>query len=319
MTLPVDLDNLLRRQVSLKSYTTYKIGGAARFFAEPATRDELIRLLEFRKSEGLSLLVIGRGSNLLISDAGFQGLALSLRRLEPVHHRVERHDCLIVSGGMSLARLAQITADESLAGAEFLCHIPGTVGGAIMMNAGFGRRGHEPHEIKDILESFTVLNLDIPDQLKLWRREEFVFDYRKTNIPSSAVILEARFRLDRKAGELVTEEIRANFAYRNAVQDLRYPSAGSTFKNPKTGAFTSGQLLDRVGMKGERSGGAMVSERHANFFLNVDHAFAHDVLTLMNLAKRRVFEQFGVDLEPEVRYVGSGSESESLFEAVGVR
>ena len=306
MNLPVDLRTPIRTDIPLKSFSTFKIGGAARFFAEPETREELFRVLEFQRLERLPLLLIGRGSNLLISDEGFQGLALSLRKLEPNRYSVERDDLLRVSGGMSLFRLAVLSQEQALGGAEFVCHIPGTVGGALVMNAGFGRRGEPYFEVKDIIDSFTIIDTNADGAIKTLRKEDICFEYRATNIPAGLIILEAVFRLSPKSKELVKQEIDANFAYRNAVQDLRFPSAGSTFKNPKGHSLTSGQLLERVQMKGMRSGGAMVSERHANFFLNVDHATAQDVLSLMKMAQKRVLENFGVMLEPEVKYVGEG-------------
>ena len=304
MNSPVDLKTPIRTDVSLKSYSTFKIGGPAHFFAEPATREELFRALEFRKAEGLPLLVIGRGSNLLISDDGFSGLVISLRKLEADSFSVEDDGLLRVSSGMSLFRLSIVSQEHSLGGAEFVCHIPGTVGGAVIMNAGFGRRGHPYYEIKDIVESITVLDLNSNGSTSILRPKDIQFEYRKTALAANLIVLEASFRLKPKPKELVQEEIKANFTYRNAVQDLRYPSAGSTFKNPKGSTLTSGQLLDRVQMKKVRIGGAMVSERHANFFLNVDHATAQDVLDLISLAQKRVYEEFGIKLEPEVRYVG---------------
>lgn len=307
MSLPVDSKTFIHTDVPLKSYSTFKIGGPARYFAEPATREELFQVLEFQRAEELRLLVIGRGSNLLISDHGFNGLALSLRSFEPTSFSVENERFLRASGGMSLFRLAVLSQECSLGGAEFVCHIPGTVGGAVVMNAGFGRPGQGYHEIKDILDSFTVIDLS-SGALKTFRREDILFEYRHTHLPPHSLVLEAVFKLHPKPKSEVESEIKANFSYRNLVQDLRFPSAGSTFKNSKGASLTSGQLLDRARMKGARSGGAMVSERHANFFLNVDHATAEDVLSLISTAQKRVFEEFGVQLEPEVRYVGHSSE-----------
>lgn len=172
------------------------------------------------------------------------------------------------------------------------------------MNAGFGRRDGPYCEIQDILESVMVLDLGSNGAVQTLNREDIHFEYRTSNLPANFLILEAAFQLTPKPKKQIEEEIKANFAYRNQVQDLRFPSAGSTFKNPKGSALTSGQLLEEVQMKKVRIGGAMVSERHANFFLNVDHAMAQDVLDLMNLAQKRVFEEFGIKLDPEIRYVG---------------
>ena len=301
MSLQVDLKTFIRTDVSLKSYSTYKIGGVARYFAEPRTQDELIRILEFRKSEGLRVLTIGRGSNLLISDDGFDGLAISLRQMESERFSVQNKSELVVSAGMSLARVSTVSEEQSLSGSEFLCHIPGTVGGAVIMNAGFGRKGAPYCEIKDIFESLAAVDLN--GKFHTIQNSDIQFDYRQTNIPKDLIILEAKFRLIPRDPKEVESEIKANFAYRNEVQDLRYPSAGSTFKNPKGTTYTSGQLLDQVRMKKMRIGGAMVSERHANFFLNVDHATSRNVLDLMSTAQKRVSEEFGIELQPEVRYV----------------
>lgn len=301
MSLQVDSKTFIRTDVALKSFSTFKIGGNARFFAEPHTQEELIHLLEFRRTEGLSVLMIGRGSNLLISDAGIDGLVISLRQFESDRYFIDDGVFLRVSAGMSLFRVAALSQEHSLSGSEFVCHIPGTVGGAVIMNAGFGRRGASYFEIKDILDSFTAVDLN--GNVKTYKKSEIQFDYRKTNIPPDIIILDAVFRLISKDRKAVEQEIKANFAYRNAVQDLRYPSAGSTFKNPKNSQLTSGQLLDKAQMKKVKIGGAMVSERHANFFLNVDRATARDVLDLMALAKKRVFEDCGIELEPEIRYV----------------
>ena len=303
MSLPVDLKTSIHTDVPLKSYSTFKIGGQARYFAEPTTREELFQVLDFQRTERLPLLVIGRGSNLLVSDRGFNGLALSLRGFEPASYSVENSRFLRVSGGVSLFRVAFLSQECALGGAEFLCHIPGTVGGAVVMNAGFGRPGHGYHEMKDILDSFTILDLN-SGNLKTLRREDILFEYRNTHLPAGSLVVEALFKLHSKPKAEVEAEIKANFAYRNLVQDLRFPSAGSTFKNQKNGSLTSGQMLDRAGMKGMRSGGAMVSERHANFFLNVNHATAQDVLLLISMAQKRVHEEFGIQLEPEIRYVG---------------
>ena len=304
MNLPVDLKAPIRTNVSLQSYTTFKIGGPARFFAEPRTREELFRVLEFQKLEDLPLLVVGRGSNLLISDTGFSGLVLSLRKLEPDQFSVEADGLLRTAGGMGLFQLALVSQEHSLGGAEFVCHIPGTVGGAIVMNAGFGRRGQPYQEMKDIIESVTVIDPDSNGSVRTISRDEIHFEYRMTDLPKCLIILEARFRLTPKPKKEIEAEIKANFTYRNSVQDLRFPSAGSIFKNPKGSHLTSGQLLERVRMKKMRIGGAMVSERHANFFLNVNHATAQDVLALMTLGQKRVLEEFGVELEPEVKYIG---------------
>lgn len=307
MSLQAACKTPIQSDVSLRSYSTLKIGGNARFLAEPLTRDELLEALRFQRREGLKLLVVGRGSNILFADDGFSGLVLSLRKLECEQILVEGSEHVRASSGASLFRLAAFTQIHGLTGVEFLCHIPGTVGGAVAMNAGFSRPGERWHEIKDILESVTVLDLKT-HQVQNLKQDELIFEYRNTHLPAHSIVLDALFHLTPSASELVEEQIKANFAYRNSVQDLRYPSAGSVFKNPRNSAFSSGKLLDQAGMKGVRVGGAMVSERHANFFLNVDNATAGDILELIQIGRKRVEEQFGIHLELELKYVGDGGE-----------
>jgi len=200
-----------------------------------------------------------------------------------------------------LIQLSTACEGKGLSGVEFLCHIPGTLGGAVMMNAGFGRPDSGWREIKDILESVTVMAFN--GSVQTIAKEQIEFEYRKTRLPVEGVVLEVLLQLHQQDRKNIQEEVQTNFRYRNSVQDLTYPSAGSTFKNPKGSCFSSGQLLDQAHMKGERAGKAMVSKKHANFILNMGQASARDVLALMTLGRKRVFESFGVQLEPEVKYI----------------
>ena len=336
MNLQASLKAPIYTDVSLKLYTTFKIGGCSKYFAEPRTRSELLSALEFREERGVPLLILGRGSNLLFSDAGYPGLVLSTRKLEIGQMTNLGRGRIRVPAGLGLIRLNLYCKDQGLSGAEFLCHIPGTVGGAVVMNAGFRRRGAPWHEMKDIIESVTVMSFG--GTLRELTHRDIRFDYRKTNLGGEDIITEVTLHLESAERQKIDDEIKANFSYRNSVQDLRYPSAGSVFKNPvgssltaqdapslpgasgavpargmkpraggraKQGPLTSGQMLERVRMKGMRVGDAMVSTKHANFILNVGQAKSSDVLELMSIAKKRVLEQFGIELEPEIRYVPS--------------
>jgi len=307
MSLQTDL-RIPTPEVPLHSYSTFKIGGRARFLGEPRTPEELFALLEFRRQEGLPLLVIGRGSNLLFSDDGYPGLVLLLRKFQWRPIALEG-DCLLrVPSGLGLYSLCCYCQSHSLGGAEFLCHIPGTVGGAVVMNAGFGRPENGWHQIEDILQSVTLL--EGGGRIREIESRELGLQYRKSNLDRETVVLDALLQLKPKPGGEIARQIRANFDYRDSVQDLRYPSAGSIFKNPKPDSLSAGQLLERVGMKGMRIGGAMVSEKHANFFLNVAGATARQVRALMAIASRRVFEELGVLLEPEIQWIPSGSDED---------
>ncbi|MBI4388216.1 MAG: UDP-N-acetylmuramate dehydrogenase [Candidatus Omnitrophica bacterium] len=299
MNLPEDL--LIQNNVPLCRYSTFQIGGPARYFVQPTNREQLLAILEFQKLEGIPSVIIGRGSNVLFPDEGYPGLVISLQKFESDHVYFDSDGTLKASAGVSLFRLSAICQEKGASGLEFTCHIPGTVGGAVRMNAGFGRPGRPYLEIKDVLEWVTAIG---PDQ-KLHRLtcDNIVFGYRTSNL-QDYLILDATFRTKPSESAKVREEVRANFAYRNSVQDLRYPSAGSVFKNPKMASrFSSGQLIEKVGLKGTRIGGAMISEKHGNFFLNVGGAKASDVFALIELAKARVRDQFGIELDPEIKII----------------
>lgn len=308
MNLPVglkisDLKIPLRSDVSLSRYSTFQIGGPACFFSEPSTVDELQGLLDFARAEELPFLVIGKGSNVLFPDEGFQGLVVTLIHLEP-HSLVfdQAKESVTASAGVNLYRLALAARDAGLGGVEFLSHIPGTLGGALVMNAGFSRFPGRKMEIGDLVEEVTVLGPE--GELRRLSREELRFAYRKTNL-EGLIVVEARLKLSRAKPEAIQAEIRASFEYRNRVQDLRYPSAGSVFKNAEGKQDSSGQLIEKVGLKGKRIGGAMISDRHANFMVNVGGARASDILELISLAQKKVFETFEVRLEPEIRIIKS--------------
>lgn len=307
MSLQTDFGIPIQNNVPLCRFSTLQIGGPAAYFAEPNHRDVLVPLLEFQKQENLPLLIIGRGSNILFSDDGFPGLVVSLRKFELERIQFSPDGLVKASAGMSLFRISALCQEQGMSGLEFVCHIPGTVGGACAMNAGFGRAGSPYKEIKDVLKSVTVLEL-VSGKLRVIKRQDIEFEYRKSSL-SHEIVLDATFQLSPSSREQVRDEVKANFAYRNSVQDLRYPSAGSIFKNPKKPAESAGKLIDRAGLCGTRVGGAMISEKHGNFILNVGNAKATDVLQLIELAKSRVFEQFGIELEPEVKLMVPGLSS----------
>jgi len=297
----LDLKTLLRSEVSLARYSTFQIGGRARFFSEPSSTAELELLLQFARSEELPLLIIGKGSNILFPDEGFPGLVITLIRFE--QNRIvfdPGRSTVTASSGINLYRLATATRDAGLSGLEFLSHVPGTLGGALVMNAGFSRERGFKREIGDLVEEVTVLGRD--GEIRRLAPDQIIFDYRQTNL-EDWIILEARLRLKPGPPEVIQAEILANFAYRNGVQDLRYPSAGSVFKNPQGKQGSSGQLIEQVGLKGHRIGGAMISDRHANFIVNRGGARASDVIELIKLSQEKVLEAFGVRLEPEIRII----------------
>ena len=296
-----DLKVPIRTEVPLHRYSTIQIGGDARFFSEPTNLEELESLLEFARAEDLPLIGIGKGSNILFSDEGFPGLVITFIHYEPTRIVFnEKEESVTASSGVNLYRLALAARDAGFGGVEFLSHIPGTLGGALMMNAGFSRIPGEKKEVGNLVEEVTVLT---PDGLiRRLNREELTFHYRKSSL-EGYIILEARLKLYPAKSEAVQFEIEACFSYRNRVQDLRYPSAGSVFKNPGGSQGSAGQLIEQVGLKGHRIGNAMISDRHGNFIVNLGGARAADVLDLIRLAQEKVFDSFEVRLEPEIRIV----------------
>lgn len=291
----------LRFDVPLSRYSTFQIGGPARYFSEPTNREELEVLLQFARQEKLPLLIIGKGSNILFPDEGFGGLVITFIHFEPGRITFRRKDYTVtVSCGVNLYRLALACRDREFGGVEFLSHIPGTVGGALMMNASFSRVPGKKMEIGDLVEEVNALSLEGEPVRR--GREVLEFSYRKSNFEGQ-ILLDCRLKLFHRKREEIQTEIQANFSYRNQVQDLRYPSAGSVFKNPPGNLGSSGQLIDRAGLKGRRIGGAMISPRHANFIVNLGGAKASDVLQLVELAQEKVFEAFGIHLEPEIRII----------------
>lgn len=292
-TRPVGIE----RDFPLARLTTVRTGGAADWFARPAEAERLVELLAWAESEGLPIGVIGSGSNLLVADTGFRGLAL---KLDGELATVERdEDGMLCGGGARLPSAAAKAASWGLGGIEFGVNIPGTVGGAVRMNA--NAYGGELARVLEWVEVCTAAGLErrVPERLG--------FAYRSSNLGPAEVVARASFRL--APGD--PDEIKATMASmrerRHEAQPSGIKTFGSTFKNPdneRAEGRTAGQLLEAAGCRGLRVGGARFSEVHANFVENADGATTMDVLELMAAGRRRVHERFGVELEPEVQTLG---------------
>jgi UDP-N-acetylmuramate dehydrogenase len=287
----------VQRDFPLARLTTVRTGGSADWLARPATDDSLVEVLRWAESEGLAVGLIGSGSNLLVADDGFHGLAIKLDGdLAEVGHEGERVLC---GGGARLPSAAAKTAGWGLTGLEFGINIPGTAGGAVRMNA--NAYGGQLARVLEWVEIATASGVERrgPDQLG--------FSYRRSNLRPGEVVARACFRL--RPGD--SEEIRATLASmrerRREAQPSGIKTFGSTFKNPedeRAEGRTAGQLLEAAGCRGLRHGGARFSEKHANFVENDRDATTSDVLALMAEGRRRVHERFGVVLEPEVQLLG---------------
>ena len=280
----------------LSRHTSLKVGGPADFFVLPSDADELIRLLRWAADRGLPFLVIGGGYNLLVRDGGFRGVVISLERFDMMEllpaGRVR------VGAGVDNQRLVKFLGGNGLAGLEFLCGIPGTVGGALAMNAGC--RGHE---IMDCVESLSIVNAS---GVREQGAAEQVYGYRFLQIEEGSVIAGATFQLQADDPAEIAGRVREYLAQRRTSQQVGYPNAGSFFKNPP--GHQAWQLIDAAGMRGVRVGDAQVSEVHCNFLVNRGSASARDFLELAGNVKERVRENSGISLEEEVRIVGEDAQ-----------
>lgn len=285
-------EEAVRRDVPMSGMTTLRLGGPADLVCEPGDMDDVRRLLLACAALKVPVLPIGRGSNLLVRDGGFRGVVLSTRRL---NHLTVDGTRITAGAGVPLSVLAKRAADASLKGLSFAGGIPGSLGGALLMNA--GAYGGEMKDVVTRVSGFTMTG----DAFTL-TGEELGFGYRRSAMQSQPVVIcEAEMVLqpgDRDA--LYTEMIELN-ARRREKQPLEYPSAGSTFKRPVNGFAAA--LIDQCGLKGFAVGGARVSEKHAGFCINTGSSSA-DFLHLMDEVSRRVLQQTGVLLEPEVCIVG---------------
>ena len=282
-----------RENVVLAPYTTMRTGGPAALFAEPRNAQQLARVHQWAQEKGLPLLILGNGSNLLIADSGFDGLVIHLgRALSEVSVFA---NTLTAQAGASLAAAARAAAQASLTGLEFAAGIPGSIGGAVCMNAGaYGG------EIAQVIVSARVLT---PEGVRTVSKEELTLGYRSSAVMQNGwVVLEATFELAPGSPDEIKATMADLAARRREKQPLQYPSCGSFFKRPV--GYYAGALIEQAGLKGYRVGDAQVSEMHAGFVINRGHATSSEIYRLMQDVQRRVQAQFGVALEPEVRLIG---------------
>jgi UDP-N-acetylenolpyruvoylglucosamine reductase len=281
----------------LARLTTVRTGGVADWFGRPGDRDQLVAMLRWAEGEGLPVGVIGSGSNLLVADDGFHGLAIKLDgALAGFEREGERVLC---GGGARLPSVAAKTAAWGLSGLEFGINIPGTAGGAVRMNA--NAYGGELARVLEWVEVSTAAGAErrAPDRLG--------FSYRRSNLGTGEVVSRACFRLSPGHPEQIRETMAAMRERRRDAQPSGIKTFGSTFKNPedeRAEGRSAGQLLEAAGCRGLEHGGARFSEKHANFVENRGEASTADVLELMAEGRRRVHERFGVELEPEVQVLG---------------
>ena len=328
-----------QKNVSLKDYTTFKIGGRAKYFCIVSTKPGLVGAIKLAKKMKLPIFILGAGSNLLISDKGYNGLVIKIEncklKVEFCDSRTKRKkktkssshikNCKVnAEAGVPLNKLVSVSAEKSLSGMEWAAGIPGTVGGAVYGNAGaFGK------SMKDVIKTVTVLKIpnpksdhspfpmgwvaqpfnkgcgEIPNkfQTKKYKNKECRFGYRDSIFKKrkDLIIISVTLQLKKGKKKEIGNIMKEYLEYKKKTQPLNFPSAGSVFKNPK--GFFAAELVEKCGLKGKKIGNAKFSEKHANFIVNLGGAAAQDVKKLINLAKKSVKNKFKVKLEEEIQYL----------------
>ena len=285
----------IKQNEPMSKHTTFRIGGEADYFVIPETKEQIQSVLLFCKENKMPYYIIGNGSNLLVGDKGFRGVIVQIDKTFDEIIFVDE-TTVKAQAGVMLSKLASKIAEKSLTGFEFASGIPGTLGGAVYMNAGaYGG------EIKDCIVSALVL--DENNEIKTLTKDELELSYRSSIIQKKDyVVLEAVFRFEKGDKDTILEKMAQLNEQRREKQPLNYPSAGSTFKRPE--GYFAGKLIMDAGLSGYQIGGAAVSKKHCGFVVNVGDATANDVQTLMQNVDQIVYEKFGVHLEPEVRFLG---------------
>ncbi len=283
-------------QEPMKNHTTFKIGGLAECFMKIQKEEEIKEILEIVNRNKIPLTIIGNGSNLLVSDNGIEGITLMIKLEKLEIQKKDENIKIVVGAGEKLGKLAQICMQKEITGLEELSGIPGTIGGAIRMNAGAHGK-----EMKDIVK--TVRCIDYQGKEKIFTKEEMEFEYRSSLLKKEKyIILEVELELKKGKAQEIKSKMEEYAKYRKEKQPIEYPSAGSTFKRGED--FITAKLIDEAGLKGYKVGDAEVSTKHSGFVINKGNATAKDVLTLVKHIQEKVYEKFGKRIELEIEVIG---------------
>ena len=293
--LTIPKDNILYNE-DMKKHTTFKIGGPAECFIKIKTKEELKEILNIAKKNKIPVTILGNGSNILVLDGGIEGITLTIQ-IEYIDIKPNGEQYKIsIGGGYKLAKLAQICLKNEISGFEELSGIPGTIGGAVSMNAGAHGK-----EMKDIVDKIKCV--DINGNEKEFLNEEAKFEYRKSIFKgNSYIVTEVVLNLEKGKKEEIKAKMDEYSQYRKTKQPIEYPSAGSTFKRGKD--YITAKLIDDAGLKGYSIGDAVVSTKHSGFVINKGNASAKDVLDLVKYIKDTIEEKFNKQIELEIEVVG---------------
>ncbi len=286
---PEIIDEIFRYDVPLQKYTSFRTGGTAEIFVEPLGTLELKRVLQFCKDNQKKLYIFGKGTNLLVGDNGVKGVVIHLGGIN--FKNVERDGRFVLAGaGVNLPKLIRTVALSGFGGLEVLAGIPGTVGGAVMMNAG-GKYG----DISDTIRSLSTMTLD--GSVIKYMRGDVEFGYRRCSLREQ-IVIEAEFQLNESKIEVVLEKMDEIYNEKQENQPLGTFNAGSIFKN--TSQYKAAELIDKANLKGLKVGGAVVSEKHANFIVNTGNATSTDILELIKVIKETIKKKHDISLEEEI-------------------
>ena len=282
----------LRENVSLKDYNTWKVGGKAEYFYEPIDLEDLKLFLELL--DNTPIILLGNGSNVLIRDGGIEGCVICLKKT--LNNYSFKDEEYIFEAGLSCMKMAQITARENYAGLEFLCGIPGSLGGALAMNAGcYGGN------IWDYVSTVSLINNH--GEITRKNKNDFIIGYRNTNLKENNFFISAVFKLKKNKNKNSLEKIKVLLQDRRLKQPTGMLSCGSVFKNPHN--LHAAKLIEAIGLKGYKIGGAYISKKHANFIISDKLTKSSDIEKLINFTKKQVLEKKEVVLETEVKFIGN--------------
>lgn len=295
------LENIIPKEriyenVLMSRYTSFKVGGPAEYLIKIEKVEELQQILKIAKENKIPLTIIGNGSNILVTDKGIKGIVLKIE-IKKLEIEINGEDVKVTTGsGNKLGELAQKLASKEISGLEFAAGIPGTIGGAIRMNA-----GAHGSEMKDIVETVTYLDED--GAIQKIENSQAEFEYRNSIFSKKKyIIIETEITLKKGNKEDILGQMKEYMNYRKEKQPIEYPSAGSTFK--RGADFITAKLIDECGLKGYQIGGAQISEKHAGFIINKENATAEDIVKLIRYTEEQIYNKFGKKIETEIEILG---------------
>jgi len=305
----MSVEQKIKKNVALNNFTTFHIGGVAKYFFQAENKEEIIEAIQWAQQKKLPFFVLGGGSNILISDKGYKGLII---RLQSTSYKLQTN-IIEAEAGVPLGKVVGLALQQGLTGLEWAMGIPGTVGGAVFGNA--GAFGKSMADVVETVEVIDISNFQFSPVVKgftlttgqaifNFQKKECEFGYRESIFKrnKNLIILSARIKLEKGNKEAIEKQMKEFFQVKRNAQPLEYFSAGCVFKNPEN--ISAGELIEKANLKGKQIGQAQISNKHSNFIVNMGKAKAIDVVKLINLTKKTVKRKFNVDLEEEIQYFG---------------